>query len=205
MSLKVLIGCEFSGTVRDAFIERGHGALSCDLLPSERPGPHYQGDVRDILADGWDLAIFHPPCTYLSRAGARWWGNPERERKAREALAFVLTLWDAPIPRVAIENPVGRLHKWWRYPDEVIEPWHFGEPYSKRTCLWLRGLPPLLATLVVPDHEPWLPSNTGYGRRRGQQSHPGHAHNARAASRTFEGLAQAMAEQWGRLPLEVPA
>lgn len=197
--MRVLVACEFSGIVRDAFLARGHDALSCDLLPSERPGPHYQGDVRDILGDGFDLMVAHPPCTYLSRAGARWWGDPEREQKARDALAFVLTLWDAPIARVAVENPIGRLHSWWRKPDQIIEPWHFGAPYSKRTCLWLRGLPPLIATVIVPEHEPLLPSNTGRGRRNGQRTHPGHVRGGKEASRTFEGIAAAMAEQWGGL------
>ncbi len=197
--MRVLVGCEFSGIVRDAFLARGHDAVSCDLLPSERPGPHLQCDVRDVLGDGWELAVFHPPCTYLSRAGARWWGDPQREAKAREALAFVQTLWAAPIPRVAIENPIGRLHRWWRPPDQTIEPWQFGEPYSKRTCLWLRGVPPLMATVVMPEHEPLLPSNVGWGRRKGQRSHPGHTHSAKEASRTFPGVAAAMAEQWGSL------
>jgi hypothetical protein len=202
---RVLIACEFSGVVRDAFLRRGHDAMSCDLLPTETPGPHYQGDVRDVLGDGFDLLIAHPPCTYLSRAGARWWGDPERERLAREALAFVRLLWEAPIPRVAVENPIGRLNRWWRYPDQTIEPWHFGDPYTKRTCLWLRGLPPLMATVLSARREAWLPSNTS-GFRRGQRSQRGHAHTARDAARTFPGVANAMADQWGALvPLEALA
>jgi hypothetical protein len=209
--MRVLVACEFSGIVRDAFLAAGHDAVSCDLLPSERPGPHYQGDVRDIL-DGrvrwigpeattpthsFDLLIAHPPCTYLSRAGARWWKRPGRAELAREAAAFVQVLWNAPIPRVAIENPIGMLNRLWRYPDQTVEPWQFGEPYTKRTCLWLRGLPPLLSTEIVEERTAWLPSNVGAGRRKGQRSQPGIAKNATAASRTFPGIAAAMAAQWG--------
>lgn len=201
--MRALIACEFSGIVRDAFRALGHDAMSCDLEPSERPGPHYQGDVRDVLGDGWDLLIGFPPCTYLSRAGARWWGDPVREALALEALAFVRLLWDAPIPRVALENPIGRLNSWWRYPDQVIEPWHFGDPYTKRTCLWLRGVPPLMATHIVGGRVlPWVQSNTGLGRRRGQNWHPGVARKVRDLSRTFPGVANAMASQWSSL---VPA
>jgi hypothetical protein len=195
--MRVLVACEFSGIVRDAFIARGHDAVSCDLLPSERPGPHYQGDVRDMLAAPWDLMVAHPPCTYLSRAGARWWKQPGRQELALEAAAFVAMLWEADVPRVAIENPIGMLNRLWRYPDQSIDPWQFGEPYSKRTCLWLRGLPPLLSTEIVEERRAWLPSNVGAGKRNGQRSQPGIAHTARDASRTFPGIAAAMAEQWG--------
>lgn len=193
------MACEFSGIVRDAFRARGHDAWSCDLLPTERLGPHIQGDVLDVLGDGWDLMVAHPPCTYLSRAGARWWRG--RERLAEEAAAFVLALWNAPIPRVAIENPIGQLNRLWRYPDQTIEPWHFGDPYTKRTCLWLRGLPPLMATHLTPDAQPWLPSNTS-GFRRGQVSRRGVVQGGKDASRTFPGIAEAMADQWGGLSLE---
>lgn len=195
--MRVLVTCEFSGIVRDAFRAIGHDAVSCDLLPTERPGSHYQGDVRDILADGFDLMVAHPPCTYLSRAGARYWKG--REHLAQAAAEFVLELWNAPIPRVAIENPIGQLNKLWRYPDQVIEPYYFGDPYRKRTCLWLRGLPPLMATLVMTKPEHWLPSNTGEGRRKGERWSRGRVHSAKDASRTFPGVARAMAEQWGLL------
>jgi hypothetical protein len=188
------VACEFSGVVRDAFRARGHDAWSCDLLPTERPGPHIQGDVLGVLGDGWDVMVAHPPCTYLSRAGARWWKG--REHLATDAAAFVLALWNAPIPRVAIENPIGMLNRLWRYPDQTIEPWHFGDPYTKRTCLWLRGLPPLLATSLQHGATPWLPSNTS-GFRRGQRSGRGHVSGGKDASRTFPGIAAAMADQWG--------
>lgn len=212
--MKILVACEFSGVVRDAFRARGHDAWSCDLLPTESdPRWHIQGDVRNLLdtrfgpddPGQWDLMIAHPPCTYLSRAGARWWGEPVRESKAAQAVAFVRMLWAAPIPRVAIENPIGKLNRMWRYPDQVIQPSYFGEPFTKATCLWLRGLPPLMATGVRADAEPFLPSNVGAGRRKGQRSHPGHVHTARDASRTFPGIAAAMADQWGALAKEIAA
>jgi hypothetical protein len=202
MVSRVLVACEFSGAVRDAFIRAGHDAMSCDMLPSETPGPHYQGDVRDVLGDGWDLMVAHPPCTYLSRAGARWWKVPGRQELADEAAAFVALLWAAPIPRIAIENPIGMLNRLWRYPDQTVQPWMFGDPYSKATCLWLRGLPPLLASLITEERTAWLPSNVGAGRRKGQRSQPGIAKTAKDASRTFPGIAQAMADQWGPLLLE---
>ncbi len=203
--MRVLVACEFSGIVRDAFIARGHDAVSCDLLPSERPGPHLQMDAIEAAhglgeaepyAD-WDLMIAHPPCTYLSRAGARWWKTPGRQELALEAAAFVRMLWDAPIPRVAIENPIGMLNRLWRYPDQTVHPWMFGDPYTKATCLWLRGLTPLLPTLITEERQAWLPSNVGAGKRRGQRSQPGIKHTAKDASRTFPGIAAAMAEQWG--------
>lgn len=196
MRLSVLIGCEFSGTVRRAFRDLGHDAWSCDLEPAEDGSPfHIQGDLLDVIHDGWDLAVFFPPCTYLSRAGARWWKAPGRDEKAAQAAAFVQQLWNAPIPRLAIENPIGQLNRRWRYPDQVIEPWMFGDPYTKRTCLWLKNLPPLMATVLRSERTPWLPSNTG-GARRGEKSHPGTVHTAKDGSRTFPGVARAMARQW---------
>jgi len=208
--MRILVACEFSGIVRDAFLARGHDALSCDLLPTERPGPHFQGDVLDILDDRWDLMIAHPPCTYLSRAGARWWNKPGREEKGREALAFVMALSSAPISRIAIENPIGRLNQWWRYPDQIIQPYQFGHPYSKATCLWLKNLPLLLYTCLCDEWIPLLPSNTGTGKRSGQRWHRGIIRNAHEASRSFPNIAEAIAEQWGgpvlapyQLPIEI--
>ena len=185
---RVLVACEFSGIVRDAFIARGHEAVSCDLLPSERPGPHTQGDVLGVLGDGWDLMIAHPPCTYLSRAGARWWKESGRAALADAAAEFVFALRDAPIERIAIENPIGQLNQRWRYPDQTIEPYMFGEPYRKRTCLWLKGLPLLKPTNIVRskrDQKCWMM--------------PPHPTRARERSRTYPGIAVAMAEQWGNL------
>jgi len=195
--MRILVACEFSGTVRDAFAALGHDAWSCDILPTEKPGNHYQGDVREFLGLGWDLMVAHPPCTYLSRAGARWWGSEERQALGWDAAAFVAQLYHCDIPMVAIENPIGKLNRLWRYPDQTIQPYDFGHPYSKATCLWLKNLPPLMATEIHARHTPFLPSNTGKGKRAGQKSSPGVAKNAHDASRTFPGIAAAMANQWG--------
>lgn len=197
--MRVLVACEFSGRVRDWFKLFGHDAWSCDILPTESKGQHYQGNVLDILHDGWDLMIGHPPCTYLSRAGARWWGNTERMALADEAASFTLKLWNSPIDKIAIENPIGQLNKRWRYPDQIIQPWQFGHPFSKATCLWLKGLPKLTPTDIQEQYQPLLPSNTGIGKRMGQKSSPGVTRCSKIASRTFHGIAFAMASQWGSL------
>ena len=183
--MRVLIACEFSGIVRDAFIARGHDAMSCDLLPTERPGPHYQGDVRDIIGDGWDMMIAHPPCTHLAVSGARWFKDKQKEQQA--ALEFVRFLLDAPISRIALENPVSIISTKIRKPDQIIQPWQFGHGETKKTCLWLKNLPLLRPTKIVSGRENRIwkmpPSPTrGYER-----------------SRTFQGIADAMAEQWGML------
>jgi hypothetical protein len=195
--MRVLIACEFSGIVRDAFLKRGHDAWSCDLLPTEKEGPHIQDDVLKHLDDGWDLMIAHPPCTYLSRAGARWWKKPGREELTRKATEFVFSLANAQIPKISIENPIGQLNRRWRYPDQIVQPWQFGHPFSKATCLWLIGLPLLIPTKIIPGYVSLLPSNTGWNKRKGQKSQPGFLHNSKKASITFQGIADAMAEQWG--------
>lgn len=195
--MRVLVACEFSGTVRDAFTARGHDAWSCDILPTEKPGQHIQGDVLNVIGQGWDLMIAHPPCTYLSRAGARWWKIPERQQLAYKAAEFVFALRDCSIEKIAIENPIGQLNRRWRYPDQTINPWQFGDPYTKATCLWLKNLPLLEATEICEERTPWLPSNTGKNKRNGGKSHRGTVHNAKDASRTFQGIANAMAAQWG--------
>lgn len=201
--MRVLVACEFSGVVRDAFRALGHDAVSCDLLPTEAPGPHLQGDVLALIDGGdFDLMIAHPPCTYLSRAGARWWKSPERMELADAAAAFVFALRDAPIPRICIENPIGQLNRRWRYPDQTIQPWQFGHPFSKATCLWLKGLPKLEPTSICAEYVPLLPSNVGWNRRKGQRSHPGATSSAKVASLTFVGIADAMATQWGGLAQE---
>lgn len=151
--MRVLVACEFSGTVRDAFIRAGHDAMSCDLLPTEVPGPHYTGDVRDILHgthDGaWDLMIAHPPCTHLAVSGARWFKDKCAEQA--EALEFVRLLLNAPIPRIALENPVSIISSRIRKPDQIIQPWMFGHGETKATCLWLKGLPKLTPTIQLRD------------------------------------------------------
>ena len=194
--MRVLVACEFSGLVRDAFRAKGHDAWSCDLLPSEREGPHLQCDVLTVLADGWDLMIAHPPCTYLSRAGARWWKMPGRDLLAAEAAEFVFALHDAPIEHIAIENPIGQLNRRWRYPDQTIQPWQFGHPYSKSTCLWLKALPLLQPTIVLPEYRPLIRANVTARLRRGDRQ-TGKYSGGLITAKTFPGIAQAMADQWG--------
>jgi hypothetical protein len=180
---RVLVACEFSGAVRDAFARAGFFAMSCDLLPSETPGPHYQGDVLGILGAGWDLMIAHPPCTHLAVSGARWFNDKRAEQE--EALAFVRRLLDAPIPRIALENPVSVISSRIRKPDQIIQPWQFGHGETKATCLWLKGLPKLEATDIVAGRE-----------ARVHRMPPG-PDRWKERSRTFAGIAQAMADQWG--------
>ena len=182
--MRVLVACEFSGVVRDAFARRGHDAWSCDLLPTERPGFHYHGPVEDILHDGWDLMIAHPPCTHLAVSGARWFAGKPPHLQA-EALDFVRMLLDAPIPRIALENPVSIISSRIRKPTQTVQPWQFGCGETKRTCLWLNGLPKLKPTRIVDGREP-----------RTHCESPGKDRWKRR-SRTLPGLAQAMAGQWG--------
>jgi site-specific DNA-cytosine methylase len=207
--VRVLVACEYSATVRDAFRARGFDAWSCDLLPSEGdPQWHLQRDVSSVVhwtrggpwrneRSDWDLLIAHPPCTYLSRAGARWWKQPGRDAHANAAANFVFQLRDAPIQHIAIENPIGQLNQRWRYPDQTIQPWEFGHPFTKATCLWLKNLPPLMPTEIMAERTPYLPSNTGEGRRAGERFHAGTAQSTRDRNRTFAGIAAAMASQWG--------
>lgn len=196
--MKVLIACEYSGTVRDAFIAAGHDAMSCDLLPTDVPGPNYQGDVTDILDDGWDLMVAHPPCTYLSVSGMHWTTRGLRDPKLTEdALAFVRLLMDAPIPRIAIENPVSVISSRIRKPDQIIQPHEYGHDASKKTCLWLKGLPLLVPTQHV---EPRIVNGK---KRWGNQCDSGQNKLGpsddrwKIRSETFTGIAKAMAAQWG--------
>jgi len=186
--MRVLVACEFSGVVRDAFAALGHDAWSCDLLPTEIPGKHYHGDVMDIINDGWDLMVAHPPCTFMSYAGMRWFKvQPDRVDKAQAAFDFFMKMVNAPIPMIAVENPRGYPLKWYRQSDQVIQPYYFGEPMTKETHLWLKNLPPLMATLIkLNPIVNWTAHKTG-------------AHSGKARSRTFPGIARAMAAQWGRL------
>src|SRR6056300_1723731 len=149
--MRVLVACEYSGRVRDAFIARGHQALSCDLLPTDTPGPHHQGPVEDILNDGWDVMIAHPPCTHLAVSGARRFHKKQQEQA--EALDFVRLLLDAPIPKIALENPISVISSKIRKPDQIIQPWMFGHGETKATCLWLKGLPKLKPTTIVKGRE----------------------------------------------------
>lgn len=184
--MKVLIACEYSGVVRDAFIRGGHDAMSCDLLPTEAPGPHYQGDVRDVLDYPWDLMIAHPPCTHLSVSGARHFKAKRMDGRQQSAVSFFMALARAQIPMIAIENPVCIMSSMWRKPDQVIQPWQFGHWETKATCLWLKGLPLLRPTDVVE------------GRESRIHRMPPSAERWKERSRTFSGIAEAMATQWGR-------
>jgi site-specific DNA-cytosine methylase len=196
--MKVLIACEYSGRVRDAFLAAGHNAMSCDILPTDVAGPHYQGDVRDIINDGWDLMIAHPPCTYLSVSGMHWTTRGLRDPKLTEdALDFVRLLLAAPIERIALENPVSVISSRIRKPDQIISPYQFGHDASKKTCLWLKNLPRLTTTQLI---EPRIID----GRKRwnnqtdsGQNKLTPSADRWKIRSETYEGIAAAMASQWG--------
>jgi hypothetical protein len=185
--MRVLVGCEESGAVRDAFIAAGHEAMSCDLLPTRSPGPHYQGSVFDVIDYPWDLAIFHPPCTHLSVSGAKHFAEKRMDGRQQEAVSFFMALHrrSAHIPRVAIENPVCIMSSLWRKPDQTIQPWQYGHGETKATCLWLKGLPLLVPTNIVDGRD-----------ARIHKMAPG-PNRARDRSATYAGIAEAMALQWG--------
>lgn len=198
--MKVLVACEYSGSVRDAFIARGHEAVSCDLLPTDAPGPHYQGDVRDILYDGWDLMVAHPPCTYLSVSGMHWTTRGLRDPQLTEdALEFVRLLLDAPIERIALENPVSVISSRIRKPDQIITPYQFGHDASKKTCLWLKNLPHLVSTDYVEPRVVNGKKRWGNQTDSGQNKLPPSADRWKIRSETYAGIAAAMADQWGSL------
>ena len=225
---RLLVACEFSGIVRDAFIARGWDAWSCDLIPTERPGPHIINDVRNILCDGWDMMIAHPPCQFLSFAGnagfnVERFGDKARERwrKRYEAFRFFMLLYEAPIPRVCLENPLGYPNSAFRKPNQIIHPWYFGDRQMKRTCLWLRGLQPLWfwpqddlfgrrttteppEPLYVHERKPGRNYKGGEIKKRyftdaKQFINGNKVDSAHERARTFPGIAAAMADQWGRL------
>lgn len=183
--MKILIACEYSGVVRDAFIRKGHEAVSCDILQSESDfGEHYQGDVNDILMDGWDMMLGFPPCTHLAVSGARWFPEKQKDFRQQKAIVFFLKLALAPIEHIAIENPIGIMSTLWRKPDQIIQPWRFGHGETKATCLWLKNLPKLKSTEIVEGRENriyWMPPSKDRAKLR---------------SKTFHGIADAMADQW---------
>lgn len=191
--MKVLIGCEYSGVVRDAFAALWHEAMSCDLLPTEKPGPHYQGDIFDVLDYPWDLAIFHPPCTHLSVSGARHFEAKRMDGRQQAAVSFFMKLvrLSAHIPMTAIENPVCIMSTMWKKPSQTIQPWMFGHGETKATCLWLKGLHPLVPTNIVEGREARIhkmpPSDDRWKLR----------------SETYKGVAEAMAIQWGGGSIEM--
>jgi len=182
--VRVLVACEFSGTVRDEFIAQGHDATSCDLLPTDNPGPHIIGDVLDVLDEDWDLMIAHPPCTHLAVSGARWFAAKKEEQ--RLALQFVEALLNANIPRIALENPVSVISSQIRKPDQIVQPWQYGHGETKKTCLWLKNLPKLEPTKIVE------------GREAKVHKMPPSADRWKKPSITYQGIAQAMATQWGK-------
>ena len=203
--LRILVACEFSGIVRDAFKAKDHDAWSCDLLPTEKPGNHIQGDVLAILRDGWDLMIAHPPCTHLAVSGARWFKDKKQEQA--EALSFVLHLLCAPIEQIALENPISIISTRIRKPDQIIQPYWFGDSVQKATCLWLKNLPLLQPTKIVDRGliyvDPHGNKHGGVHTMRGLKAYsplmllPRNEERWKIRSRTFQGIADAMADQWG--------
>lgn len=183
--MKVLIACEFSAVVREAFSSLGHDAMSCDLEPTEIPGNHYQGDIFDVIDAPWDLMIAHPPCTHLSVSGARHFEEKRKDGRQAAAISFFMRLAKLPIPKIAIENPICIMSSIWRKPDQIIQPWQFGHGETKKTCLWLKGLQPLKPTNIVD------------GRENRIHRLPPSVDRAKIRSRTYQGIADAMANQWG--------
>jgi hypothetical protein len=181
--MKILVACEFSGIVREAFKTKGHDAYSCDLLPTEIPGNHIQDDVLEIINQGWDMMIAHPPCTHLASSGARWFKNKINEQQ--EAINFFMDLMNCGIPKIALENPIGIMSTQYRKPDQIIQPWQYGHGETKATCLWLKNLPLL------------KPSNIVSGREARIHKLPPSPERWKLRSRTFAGIAEAMANQWG--------
>ena len=183
--LRVLVACEYSGAVRDAFLARGHEAMSCYLLPTDADGPHYCGDVRDVMDYPWDLMIAHQPCTHLSVSGAKHFQEKRKDGRQQSAVSFFMMLARSPIPRIAIENPVCIMSSIWRKPDQIIQPWQFGHGETKATCLWLTGLPDLVPTNIVEGREPRM------------WKLPPSKDSAKIRSETYQGIASAMADPWG--------
>ena len=201
--MKVLVACEYSGTVRDAFRKLGHDAMSCDFLPTDVPGPHHQGDMFDIVDRGWDLLIAHPPCTYLCSSGLHWNKRvPGRAELTEEALRFVQRILDLPIEHIALENPVGCISKRIRKPDQIIQPYQFGDDAAKQTCLWLKNLPTLVPTQFVPGRIVTRPDGKQISRwsnqcdNYGQDKTPPSPDRWKIRSKTYQGIANAMAQQW---------
>jgi len=200
--MKVLVACEFSGIVREAFAKRGHDAWSCDLLPTEIPGNHIQGDVLEILDGGWDLMIAHPPCTFLSYVGTRHWNKPGRKELREQAMAFFMEFINAPIEKICVENPLGHPSKAYRRPDQTLHPYYFGDAQQKRTCLWLKNLPKLTYQLyddmfgerTATDK----PEPIYFLKTTGKAIHWTEAvKGSKKRSKSWNGISEAMAEQWG--------
>jgi hypothetical protein len=200
--MRVLVACEYSGAVRDEFIKLGHDAMSCDLLPTDVPGPHYEGDVFDIMNDSWDLMIAFPPCTHLALSGSQWFEAKRKDGRQQEAIEFVRRLMLAPIDKIAIENPMGVIPTFIRPYDQVIQPYEFGDPFQKTTCLWLKNLPKLRPTNIVSKGEfiEWVSKK---GKKKRMAKWFADALNEKdlrwkIRSQTFPGIAKAMADQWSK-------
>jgi hypothetical protein len=191
--MRVLVACEYSGIVRDAFIRGGHDAMSCDLLPTDAPGPHYQGNIFDVLDGCWDLMIAHPPCTDLAVSGAAWFKDKKIDGRQAASISFFMKLIKADIPMIAVENPICIMSSLYRKPTQIIQPYMFGHMETKATCLWLKGLPPLVPTKNVKEQTMALPE------RERMRLHylPPSENRWKERSKTFQGIADAMAEQWG--------
>ena len=191
--MKILVACEYSGTVRDAFIAKGHDAISCDFLPTESPGPHYQGDVKDILYENWDMIVAFPSCTHLAVSGSKYFAQKIADGRQQQGIDFFMLFANHPCKRIAIENPVGIMSTKWRKPDQIIQPYEFGHPESKKTCLWLKNLPKLQPTDILP-----LPAS-GYWENQtpsGQNKLGPSADRAKIRSKTYAGIGAAMGNQW---------
>jgi len=201
--MRVLIACEYSGAVRDEFIKLGHDAMSCDLLPTDAPGPHYEGDVFDIINDGWDMMIAFPPCTHLALSGAAWFEQKIKDGRQEQGLQFVRDLMNANIPKIAIENPMGIISSRIKKYDQIIQPYYFGDPFQKSTCLWLKGLQPLKRTKVVHcgEFKQWIDKKTGKKKKQPLWFFEALSQGDlrwKIRSQTFPGIAKAMAEQWSQ-------
>ena len=201
--MRVLVACEYSGAVRDEFIKLGHDAMSCDLLPTDVPGPHYTGDVFDIINDGWDMMIAFPPCTHLALSGAAWFEDKIKDGRQQEAIDFVKALMLAPIDKIAIENPLGVIPNYIRPYDQIIQPYMFGDSFQKSTCLWLKNLPLLKPTNIVSKGEffEWIDKKTGKKKRQALCIYKALKEGKdrwKIRSQTFPGIAKAMADQWSK-------
>ena len=201
--MRVLVACEYSGAVRDEFIKLGHNAISCDLLPTDVPGPHYTGDVFDIINDGWDMMIAFPPCTHLALSGAAWFEEKIKDGRQQEAIDFVKALMSAPIDKIAIENPLGVIPNYIRPYDQIIQPYMFGDAFQKSTCLWLKNLPLLKPTKIVSKGEffEWIDKKTGKKKRQPLWFYKALKEGKdrwKIRSQTFPGIAKAMADQWSK-------
>lgn len=201
--MRVLVACEYSGAVRDEFIKLGHYAMSCDLLPTDVPGPHYEGDVFDIINDGWDLMIAFPPCTHLALSGSQYFEQKRKDGRQQEALEFVKSLMLSPIDKIAIENPMGVIPTYIKPYDQVIQPYEFGDPFQKSTCLWLKNLPKLTPTNIVSKGEfkEWIDKKTGKKKRQAIWQYDALVSKEdtwKLRSKTFPGIAKAMADQWSK-------